>query len=153
MSMHCLSTNGSHHNAFRQVRARRALTLFNNVLLRTRRALALYKVYGKLAVGPFWFLTEPHWTALVPFWFSTEHHWTVLVPFWLSADDFTTKWNFSSAKQMTTFDVKNNLYFLIEALSFTHTQQFYSEFCGQYTSFFETHYVRFRDLSSLTKCL
>ena len=42
----------------RQLRARRALTLFNNVPLRTRKALAQYKVYGNLAVGPIWFLTE-----------------------------------------------------------------------------------------------
>ena len=25
--------------------------------------------------------------AIVPFWFSTEHHWTASMPFWLSADN------------------------------------------------------------------
>ena len=120
MSMHCLSTNCSHHNAFRQVRAWKALTLFNNVLLRTRRALALYKVYGKLAVGPFWFLTEHHWTALAPFWFSTEHHWTVLVPFWLSADDFTSKLNFHQSNRWQLLILKTIFVSWLK-LSHSHT--------------------------------
>ena len=45
---------------YRQLRARRALSLYNNVPLRSIRALSLY-------------------------WFSMEHHWTVLTPFWLLA--------------------------------------------------------------------
>ena len=53
-----------------QLRARRALPLLNDVLLRTRRALWLYKVYGK-----------------APFWFSMEHHWLMITPFWLSTAD------------------------------------------------------------------
>ena len=36
--------------AFRQLRVRRALTLLKDVLLRTRRALSLYKVYGNSAL-------------------------------------------------------------------------------------------------------
>ena len=34
----------------RQLRARRALPLFKDILLRTRRALSLYKVYGNSAL-------------------------------------------------------------------------------------------------------
>ena len=37
-------------NAYRQLRATRALSLFNDVSLRTRRALSLYKVYGDSAL-------------------------------------------------------------------------------------------------------
>ena len=53
-----------------QLRGRRALMLFKDVPLRTRRALALY--------------TKS--MAIAPFWFSTEHRWKVLLPFWDSAD-------------------------------------------------------------------
>ena len=56
---------------YRRLRARRALTLFNDVLFRTRRALSLYRLC----------------TAIVAFWFSVEHLWTALTPFWLSTDD------------------------------------------------------------------
>ena len=52
------------------LRGRKALSLFNRVPLRTRRALPLCKVY----------------MAIAPFWFSTDHRWTALTPFWLSAD-------------------------------------------------------------------
>ena len=55
---------------YSQLRARRALILFKDVPLRTRRALLMYKVYGESAL-------------LV----STEHHWTALTPFWLTVDD------------------------------------------------------------------
>ena len=53
-----------------QLRARRALRLFNHVPLRTRRAQLLYEVW--------------RWCA---FWFSMEHGWTAWMPFVLSADD------------------------------------------------------------------
>ena len=36
--------------SYHQLRARRALSLFNDVPLRTRRALSLYKVYGDSAL-------------------------------------------------------------------------------------------------------
>ena len=52
---------------YRQLRARRALSLFNDDLFSTRRALLLYKVYGDS-------------TLLVL-------NGTLLTPFWLSADD------------------------------------------------------------------
>ena len=55
---------------YRQLRDRRALTLFDNVLLRTRRVLLPYTLYN-----------------IMLFWFPTEHHWTALMPFWLSTDD------------------------------------------------------------------
>ena len=45
--------------------------LFNNVLLRNRRALLPYRLC----------------TLIVSFKFSTEHHWTVLMPFFLSTDE------------------------------------------------------------------
>ena len=53
-----------------QLRARRALSQFNDVPLRTRRVLSLYKCYGYLA--PFWFSRKHHWAALMPFWFSAD---------------------------------------------------------------------------------
>ena len=56
---------------YRQLRARTTLSLFNDVQLRTRRALLLY--------------TKP--MAIAPFWFSTEHPSTALTPFWFPADD------------------------------------------------------------------
>ena len=48
---------------------RRALTLFNNVLMRTTG-----HYHHRL------------WTVLAPFWFSMKHHWTALTPFWLSTN-------------------------------------------------------------------
>ena len=58
----------------RQLRARKALSLFNGVPLETRRALLLYTVHGDI----------------VPFWFSIEHRLTALMPFWFSADNIDT---------------------------------------------------------------
>ena len=55
---------------YHQLKARSVLSLFSDVLLRTRRALLLYKSM-----------------VIVPFWFWMEHCWIVLTPFWLSADD------------------------------------------------------------------
>ena len=43
-------------NHYRLLKARRALSIFKDVPLRTRRALSLYKVYGDMA--SFWFSTE-----------------------------------------------------------------------------------------------
>ena len=43
--------------------------LFNNVPLRTRRALLPYRLCT--VITPFWFLTEHLWLALTPFWLST----------------------------------------------------------------------------------
>ena len=56
----------------RQLRARRALSIFKDVPLRTRRARSLYRVY-----------------EIAPFcsWFSTEYDWMVIAPFWLSTDE------------------------------------------------------------------
>ena len=62
-----------------QFRVTRALTLFNDVPLRTRKGLSLYKVYACLA--PFWFSTEHRWTALTPFWYSCDG----LRPFFFSS--------------------------------------------------------------------
>ena len=52
--------------------SKRALILFNDVSLRTRRALC-----HKLCIA----------IVGLPFWLSTEHLWRVLMPFWLSTDD------------------------------------------------------------------
>ena len=70
------------------MRARRAFTLFNHVLLRTRRAQLLYEVWrhrpsnqkGTIAVQSL---------AIATFWFSTENLWTALMPFSLSADELS----------------------------------------------------------------
>ena len=55
---------------YRQLRVRRALSIFKDVLLRTRRALVLYNVYGdsallvlnrtslNLVIAPFWLSTD-----------------------------------------------------------------------------------------------
>ena len=67
-----------------QWRARRALKLFKDVPLRSRRAISLQKVYGKCAllvlngtshsVKALLVLNGTSWhTALKPFWFSLEH--------------------------------------------------------------------------------
>ena len=60
---------------YHQLRARRALSILKDVLLRTRRVLLLHNVY----------------MVIVPFWFSTEYLWTVLVSFCLSTDDIVYK--------------------------------------------------------------
>ena len=56
-----------------QLRARRALTLFNDVPLGTRRVLSLYKVYENstllLLTG-----TYSIYAALMPFWFSNDNN-------------------------------------------------------------------------------
>ena len=100
-----------------QLRARRALSLFNDVLLRTRRVLSLCKVTSDSALlvlnetsvkkayivswepeghyhNSMMFLWEPKGRyrsakslVIAPFWFSMEHHWTALTPFWFSAND------------------------------------------------------------------
>ena len=53
-----------------QFRARRALSIFKDVPLRTRGALSPYR----------------QCTVTAPFWFSTEHLWILIAPFWLSSD-------------------------------------------------------------------
>ena len=57
---------------YRQLRARRAISIFKDVPLRTRRALSLYKVYGNSA------LLVLNRTSL---------NIIVTAPFWLSPDD------------------------------------------------------------------
>ena len=55
-----------HHYIYHHLRARRALMLFKDVPLRTRRVLSVYNVYGNsnlLVV-----IAEHLWTALMPFW-------------------------------------------------------------------------------------
>ena len=68
-----------------QLRARGALMLPNDVPLRTRRALLLYKVYGNS-------------TLLVLN--GNKYCWIVLTPFWLSADNI---WRVSSQNGLTPF--------------------------------------------------
>ena len=46
----CGLNNGNWIVTNRQLRVRRALMMFKDVPLRTRRALSLYKVYGKNAL-------------------------------------------------------------------------------------------------------
>ena len=121
--IHTISTLSSHFPHLESIhdymRARRALTLFQDVPLRTRRVLSLYKVYGNSAllvlnwtslnsdnallvlnehlwraITPFWFSAddisiEHLWTAITPFWFSTGHLWRVIMPFWFSADNIS----------------------------------------------------------------
>ena len=53
-----------------KLRARRALSIFRDAPLRTRRALPVQM-----------------FMAITPFWFSMEHLWIVIAPFWLSIDD------------------------------------------------------------------
>ena len=55
-----------HFSMYCQLRAKRAQSLFKDVLLRTRRALSIVKA---------------------PFWFSREHLLILLAPFWLSTDN------------------------------------------------------------------
>ena len=55
------------------MRARRAFSLFNDVPLRTRRVLLLYKHTKSMSIAPFWFSLEYCWTALTPFWLSTDN--------------------------------------------------------------------------------
>ena len=61
-----------------QLRARRALSIFKDVLLRTRRGLLLYKAYGS---------AHRLCTAIAPFWFSKEHLWIVIATFLLSTNE------------------------------------------------------------------
>ena len=56
-----------------QLRARRMLTLCNDVLLRTRRALSLYRVNGESAL-PVFNKTVLN-SLLMPFWFSAGDMW------------------------------------------------------------------------------
>ena len=53
----------------------RKLTLFNDVPLRTRRALSQQQ-------------QQQIDTVITPFWFSTEHLWSALMPFWLLINNF-----------------------------------------------------------------
>ena len=79
-----------------QLRARRTLSQFNDVLLRTRRALSLYEVLGDNALLVH---SGTSWTVITPFWFTAEHldsdnallvhsgtSWIVITPFWQSTD-------------------------------------------------------------------
>ena len=59
---------------YRQLRARRVLSLFKNVPLRTRRVL---QYHHRLCSA----------TGLSQFW--TEHLWMLIAPFWLSTDYIT----------------------------------------------------------------
>ena len=61
------------NTAYHHLRIRKAVKLLNDVLLRTRRVLSLYKVYGVIA--PFCFSMEHCWIAIMPFWFSAEDKW------------------------------------------------------------------------------
>ena len=93
-----------HIHTYRQLRARRALSIFNNVPLRTSRGLSLYKVYGDSALL-FLNIVEQH--HAMPFCFSTllnsinaflflniveqhqcpsvsQHCWTASMPFCFS---------------------------------------------------------------------
>ena len=57
----------------RQLRVRRALSIFKDVPLRTRRALSLYNVY--MVIAPFQFSTEHLCCIMIaPFWLSTEEN-------------------------------------------------------------------------------
>ena len=67
---HCISHIMLCKLSYCQLRARRALSLFKDVPLRTRRVLS------------------PLCPAIAPFWFSTEHLWILIIaPLWLSTDD------------------------------------------------------------------
>ena len=61
----------NHKPRTHQLRARMALSLFNDVPLRTRRALLPYILY----------------TVLSPLRFSAEYGGIVIMPFWLSTDE------------------------------------------------------------------
>ena len=74
ISHFCINQTYSLCRAYRQLRARRALSIFKDLLLRTRRALSLYNVY-----------------ATAPFWFSAEYIWIWIASFWLSRDDTDTQ--------------------------------------------------------------
>ena len=69
----------------RRLRARRALTLFKDVPLRTIRAQLLYKVQRQGPSNQKGAITVQS-LVMAPFWFWTEHLWTMLMPFLLSAD-------------------------------------------------------------------
>ena len=73
---------------FRQLRARRVLSLFQDVPLRTRRVLiSLFKdvpLRTKMLLSPCRLCT-----AIAPFWFSTEQLWKLIASFWLSTDDLS----------------------------------------------------------------
>ena len=68
---------------FHQLRARRALSLFKDVLLK-----GCYRCTKPMVIAPFWFSTKHLWIVIVPVWFSTKHLWIVIAPFWLWTDDF-----------------------------------------------------------------
>ena len=56
---------------YRQLSARRVLSLLNDVPLRTRRAL--FAVPSAVVMASSRFSTQRRWTALTPFWFSAEN--------------------------------------------------------------------------------
>ena len=61
------------NQSYRQLRARRALSIFKDVPMRTRRELCCTMSM-----------------LIVPFWFSMKHLWIeIIAPFWLSTDDTT----------------------------------------------------------------
>ena len=59
----------------RRVRTRRALTLFNDIPLSTRRALSPYTLYSDSALLVF---KGNHWIAIILFWLSTDEIWISL---------------------------------------------------------------------------
>ena len=63
----------THASSYRWPRTRRALTLFNGIPLRTRRALFLYTLYSDRILLVLNSLMEVLWTALMPFWLSTDN--------------------------------------------------------------------------------
>ena len=77
------------NSLFRRLRARKALTLFKDVPLRTRRAQLLHKVQRQVSSNQKGAITVQS-LVIAPFWFWTEHLWTVLMPFLLSADNLLT---------------------------------------------------------------
>ena len=91
---------------YSQLRARRALSLFTNVPLRSRRALWLGLC-----------------TAIAPFWFSTEHLWILIVLLWLSTEDMPGKISAFCVIKLT-FKIRLNLIvclyvpFLLQSLDY-----------------------------------
>ena len=65
--------NNPHWSIYRQLRARRALLQFKDVLLRTRRVLSLYKVYSNSAL--LHVVLNGTSFAITPFWISTDGTW------------------------------------------------------------------------------
>ena len=66
---HDVNTSGLY--ICRQLRARRALFLFEDVPL-IGEPEGRYRCTMSLAITPFWFSTEHRWRALTPFWLSAD---------------------------------------------------------------------------------